>query len=223
MESVVMPWRHMLPFHDSDVIMGTMASEITSITIVYSTVYSDADERKHQSSTSLAFVKGIHRWPVNSPHKGPVSRNMFPFDDVIVWLLFLGIVCCCRYIIIAKETQIVWPWTHECCAGASASISTMRDMEKLDCFSTCLDKPSVGTFNTIFLTDIGPSCSCVRPLCMACIVSYVPHTYLKFRSCCKKNTPHTTKQTSQIQFRETSFVHNLLCIWIILKFVFMMY
>ena len=40
--------------------MGTIASQITSLTIVYSTVYSDADERKHQSSASLAFVWGIH-------------------------------------------------------------------------------------------------------------------------------------------------------------------
>ena len=64
--------------------MDTMASQITSLTIVYSTVYSDADQRTHQSSASLAFVRGIHRGPVNSPHKWPVTRKMFPFDDVIV-------------------------------------------------------------------------------------------------------------------------------------------
>ena len=64
--------------------MGTMASQITSLTIIYSTVYSGADQRKHQSSASLAFVREIHRWPVNSTHKGPVTRKMFPFDDVIV-------------------------------------------------------------------------------------------------------------------------------------------
>ena len=68
----------------SDVIMSAMASQITSPTIVYSTVYLGTDERKHQSSASLAFVRGIHRWPVNSPHKGPVTRKMFPFDDVIM-------------------------------------------------------------------------------------------------------------------------------------------
>ena len=73
-----------LPSHYSDVIMGAMASQITSLTIVYSTVYSDADQRKHQSSASLAFVRGIHRWPVNSPHKWPVTRKMFPFDDIIM-------------------------------------------------------------------------------------------------------------------------------------------
>ena len=64
--------------------MSAMASQITSLTIVYSTVYSGADQRKHQSSSSLAFVRGIHRWPVSSPHKGPVTRKMFAFDDVIV-------------------------------------------------------------------------------------------------------------------------------------------
>ena len=66
--------------------MGAMSSEITSLTIVYSTVYSGTDQRKHQSSASLAFVRGIHRSPVNSPHKWPVTRKMFPFDDVICTL-----------------------------------------------------------------------------------------------------------------------------------------
>ena len=68
----------------SDVIMSTVASQITSVSIVYSTVCSGADQRKHQSSASLAFVRGIHRWPVNSPHKRPVTLKMFPFDDVIM-------------------------------------------------------------------------------------------------------------------------------------------
>ena len=70
--------------HYSDVIMGAMASQITSPPIVYLTVYSGADQRKHQSSASLAIMWGIHRWPVNSPHKWPVTRKMFPFDDVIL-------------------------------------------------------------------------------------------------------------------------------------------
>ena len=64
--------------------MGAMASQITSLTIVYSIVYSGADQRKHQSSALLAFVWGIHRWPVNSRHKWPVTRKMFPFDDVMM-------------------------------------------------------------------------------------------------------------------------------------------
>ena len=70
--------------HYNDVIMASMASQITSLTIVYTVVYSDADKRKHQSSASLAFVWVIHRGPVNSPHKWPVTRKMFPFDDVIM-------------------------------------------------------------------------------------------------------------------------------------------
>ena len=69
--------------HYNDVIMSSMASQI-SLTIVYSTVYSGAYQIKHPRSAPLAFVRGIHRWPVNSPHKGPVIRKMFPFDDAIM-------------------------------------------------------------------------------------------------------------------------------------------
>ena len=77
--------------HYDDVIMGAIASLITSLTIVYSTVYSEADQRKHQSSASLAVVWGIHRGPVNSPHKWPVTRKMFPFDDVIMVFVYVSI------------------------------------------------------------------------------------------------------------------------------------
>ena len=66
--------RNNLPSHYSDVIMRAMASQIVSLSIVYSTLYS-GDQRKHQSSASLAFVWGIHRWPVTSPNKGPVTRK----------------------------------------------------------------------------------------------------------------------------------------------------
>ena len=77
--------------HYGDVIMGAIASQITSLTSVYSTVYSDADQIEHQSSASLAFVRGIHRGPVNSSHKCPVTRKMFPFDDVIMeWVKWCG-------------------------------------------------------------------------------------------------------------------------------------
>ena len=61
--------------------MSTMSSQITSVSIVYLSICSGPDQRKHQSSVSLAFVRGIHRWPVNSPHKGPVMRKMFSFDE----------------------------------------------------------------------------------------------------------------------------------------------
>ena len=59
-------------------------SQITSLTIVYSRSYSGANQRKHQSSASLAFVWGIHRWPVNFPHKRTVKRKIYPLDDVIM-------------------------------------------------------------------------------------------------------------------------------------------
>ena len=64
--------------------MSAMASQITGVFVVCLTVGSGADLRKHQSSASLPFVRGIHRWPVNSPHKRPATRKMFPFDDVIM-------------------------------------------------------------------------------------------------------------------------------------------
>ena len=76
------------PLHYNGVIMGAMTSQITNLTIVYSSVYWGADQKKHQSSASLGFVWGIHRWPSNSPHKGPVTRKIFPFDDVIMtWII----------------------------------------------------------------------------------------------------------------------------------------
>ena len=74
-------------FHYNDVIMNAMASQITSLKIAYSTVYAGADQRKQQSSASMAFVRGIHRWPVNYPYKGSVTRNRFPFHDVIIYRL----------------------------------------------------------------------------------------------------------------------------------------
>ena len=75
--------------HCCVVIMSAMACQITGVTIVYSIVCSGTDQRKHQSSDSLAFVREIHRWPVNSPYKGAVTRKMFPFDGVIISALRL--------------------------------------------------------------------------------------------------------------------------------------
>ena len=71
--------------HYGDVIMSAMATQITGISIVCSlNVPLGADKIKYQSSASLAFVRGMHRWPVDSSQKGPVTRKMFPFDDVIM-------------------------------------------------------------------------------------------------------------------------------------------
>ena len=73
-----------LNFHYNDVIMSAMASQITGVSIVCSIIGSGTDKRKHKSSATLAFLWGIHLWPVNSPHKWPVTRKMFPFDDIIM-------------------------------------------------------------------------------------------------------------------------------------------
>ena len=73
--------------HYNDVIMGVIASQFTSLTIVFSTVYSDADQRKHQSSASLALVRRIHQGPVNFPHKWPVTRKVFPCTEKAIILL----------------------------------------------------------------------------------------------------------------------------------------
>ena len=63
-------------YHYNDVIMGAIACQITSLTIVFSTVYLDIDQRKYQSSASLAFVRGIHRRPVNSPQMASNAENV---------------------------------------------------------------------------------------------------------------------------------------------------
>ena len=61
-----------------------LASQITSLSIVFTSIYLGGDQRKHQSSASMAFVCAIHRWPVNFPHKWPETRKIFPFDNVII-------------------------------------------------------------------------------------------------------------------------------------------
>ena len=97
--------------HHNDVIMGAMASQITCLVTVYSAVYSGADQRKHQSSASLAFVREIHRGPVNSPHKWPVTRKMFQFDDVI--MLFVVIYSIKPNIIVPDITYLIYIYhTH---------------------------------------------------------------------------------------------------------------
>ena len=70
--------------HYIDVIITTMASQISSLTAVYSTVYSDADQKKTSKLRVTDLCVGNSPGPVNSSHKGPVTREMFPFDDVIM-------------------------------------------------------------------------------------------------------------------------------------------
>ena len=99
--------------HYSDVIMDMMASEITSLTFVYSTVCSGTDQRKHRNSASLAFVRGINRWLVNSLHKGSGTRKMSPFDGVIMHSLALS------------------HWYHVSVAGDVLMCSTMNFRQRM--------------------------------------------------------------------------------------------
>ena len=97
--------------HYDDVIMTMLASQISSLPVVCSIVYSDVNQRKHQSSASLAFVREIHRGPVNFPHKWPVTRKMFPFDDVIMCLWLLLYDWCHRKCVSSKlfsYTSLRW-------------------------------------------------------------------------------------------------------------------
>ena len=88
--------------------MRTMAHQITSLTIIYSTVYLGANQRKYQSSASLAFMGGIHRWPVNSPHKRPVTRKMFPFDDVIIAVACVSLLAASRGLACRGTALCLW-------------------------------------------------------------------------------------------------------------------
>ena len=97
-----------IAIHYGDVMMTRMASWITSLTIVYSIVYSGVDQRKLQSSASLAFVRWIHRRPVNSPHKWPVTRKMFPFDDVIMHTIFYEYCKCQLCTRPSAATMLTW-------------------------------------------------------------------------------------------------------------------
>ena len=127
--------------HYGDVIMGAIASQITSLTIVYSTVYSDADQRKHQSSASLAFVWGIHRGPVNSPHKWPVTRKMFPFDDVIMSMF------------LAHYSHRLAQWTRRDTSGPFPQITHRVRKGSSHCFSHTIQ--GLYSLNRHRLTCIG--------------------------------------------------------------------
>ena len=87
----VMRW-----LHYSDVTISAMASEITSISSVSSTVGSDAHQRKYQSSASLAFVRGIPRWPIKLQINTFLQWTYEPVRDWIqkdILLILLDHVC----------------------------------------------------------------------------------------------------------------------------------
>ena len=85
------------------VIMNARSSQISSLTIVYLTVYSRRRWKKTSKLASLAFVWGIHRWPVYSPHRRPVTRKIFPFDDVT--MCFQETCHCCYNIYHRKSFE----------------------------------------------------------------------------------------------------------------------
>ena len=121
--------------------MTMLASQITSLTVVYSIVYSGVNQRKHQSSASLAFVREIHRGPVNFPHKWPVTRKMFPFDDVIM----------------NKIDPIIFEYELECNGVApmmliTSSVNVTRGILNLTCMMTSLwrsKRPSSSTYSSL--------------------------------------------------------------------------
>ena len=147
-----------------------MASQITSLTIVYSTVYSGADQRKHQSSAPLALVRGIHRSPVNSPHKGPVTRKMFPFDDVIMRATEPG-KCLANQVdtMAADEQGPVSIWRPSYLRMAISMLKIRRPLGRL-IFNMGIAIPG----KTVFLIETAPwflaSASHQQPWCRFCRV-----------------------------------------------------
>ena len=117
--------------HYNDVIMSEMASQITSLTIVYSGAYSGGAKRKHQSSASLGFVRGIHRSPLNSPHKGPVMRKMFLFDGVILSVHIRDVVHHYGWQQYSEVMAGPWFWFHYRDIIMSAMASQTIDMSLL--------------------------------------------------------------------------------------------
>ena len=87
--------------------MRMVVSQITGVSIVCSTVHSGTDQRKYQSSASLAFVKGIHRWQVDSPHNGKVTRKMFSFDDGLLDNEYNELISTCTDTLFVNDANIV--------------------------------------------------------------------------------------------------------------------
>ena len=146
------------PLHYNDVIMSMMASQISGFSIVCSTVSSGLDQRTHQSPASLAFVRGIHRWPVNSPHKGPVTRKMFSFDDVImlpgyhvrldkllnkqsygIWNETLQDSCDVTSLAIGFLLSEVWHAIHLCCYRTHCNITFQFSISYRDTVGSASD------------------------------------------------------------------------------------
>ena len=128
--------------------MSAMASQINSLAIVCSIFCSGADQRKHQSSESLAFLRGIHQWPLDFPTKGPVTRKMYPFDDVIMLSRKAfpchDVSCFSCMHIWCKSTRFSWQY-HTMVMSVGLPFSRIRlstKALKLEGYCRCL-RPSV--------------------------------------------------------------------------------
>ena len=116
--------------------MSAMASQITSVSIVCWIVSSGAGQRIHQSSLSLTIVRRNHCWPMDSTHKGPVKRKIFPFDDVIMQ---------CSYL-----RSHFWVTPHEAVSGLS-SIYRCDNSSNVICMNRSYMLSSGRLFNVVFV------------------------------------------------------------------------
>ena len=119
--------------HYNDVTMDAIASQITSLMTVYSTIYSDADQRKHQSSASLAYVRGIHHWPVNSLHKWPVMRK-----KVSIWWRRHGLNCRIAFKFDSTSAAVL----PKCLANFKAKLQFRIQISRLRDFTRSYEKTS---------------------------------------------------------------------------------
>ena len=133
--------------------------QITSLTIVYSTFYLGTHERKHQSSAPLAFLRGVHRWTVNSPYKWPVTRNMFPFDDVIMQFCFICVYHHSMSVtVIIQNTQFLNELISTCCENYRTSISIKNAVQNPSLWHFFNIVISVSTNKLNEKNDVGDPC-----------------------------------------------------------------
>ena len=175
---------HFVIIYSNDVIMDVMESQITSLTIVYSTVYSGTDQRKDQSFASLAFVRAIPRWPVVSPHKWRVTRKMFPFDEVIMQRIkptFALIQTPTTSLFLMQQKGLLRP-------------PTQRLMAKLVSRSAIVMEALV----SLWLRPTAYPIQYAFGLWCICLFSYIIETCLWSQMCHCVCTSHITKKTSSL-------------------------
>ena len=154
--------------------MSAMGSQITGVSIVYWTLCSGADQRKHQSSASQDFVRGIHRWPVNSRHKGPVTQKMLPFDDVIM-------MCPCVHF---HAHLLFCPYTHILLISKNIVMQRLQAGRCLFLVKLCAIHCTSNTASIIFLVFLyaetrpsrmlGAFCCTVLPMDISQKYDHVP-------------------------------------------------